>query len=270
MTLALPALVLALALLPGWLARSRIRHIEGHGRDHTPLAQAWAEALLWAGVLHAGLLGLGSLSGVPLVPAGVVLKLLSPEPAVQTGALAALGAQASGIAAYGAVLVAIAHFGPSIARRLIVRHRLDRRGARFGALLRPSRASWYYLLSGADFAADALPDLVVVTTVVDVAGQPWLYKGILDEYFIDRDGQLERLILQQVVRRPLATGQPAAASARPQDRFEPVEGDCVVLRYSEISTLQVEYIRLNRAAELPPHLPPPAADADAFAPTQPV
>jgi hypothetical protein len=268
MTLALPTLLLLLALLPGWLARSRIRHVGSRTRDDAPVAQAWTEALAWAGGLHAALVGLGSLAGLPLVPAGVVLKLLSPEPAAQTVALDAIAAQASGVALYGAAAVALAHFGPTLARSLIVRYRLDRRCTRFGALLRPSRSSWYYLLSGADFAADALPDLVAVSTVVDVAGQPWLYKGILDEYFLDRDGQLDRLILQQVMRRPLQAERTATPSARPQDRFEPVDGDCVVLRYGELSTLQVEYIRLSRTAERSP--PPLARSDDAFAPTQPV
>ena len=166
------------------------------------------------------------------------------------------------------MVLGLASVGPWALRRLVTRYRLDRSRSAVGTLLRPAQAHWYYLLSGADFAADALPDLIAITTVVDVAGQPWLYKGVLDEYFIDRHGQLDRLILQQVVRRPLDAQ--ATPQTRPQDRFERIDGNCVVLRHGEITTLQIDYIRLARTTEQPSRLQPGNDFDDAFAPTQPV
>ena len=268
MTLALPALLLLLACWPGWIARACIRRVGGHAPDGATRPQAWTEALLWAAGLHAGLIGGSALLGWPLLPAGDLLQLLSPEPARQAGAWTALAAHGAGLGAYAAVVLGLASVGPWALRRLVTRYRLDRSRSAVGTLLRPAQAHWYYLLSGADFAADALPDLIAVTTVVDVAGQPWLYKGVLDEYFIDRHGQLDRLILQQVVRRPLDAQ--ATPQTRPQDRFERIDGDCVVLRHGEITTLQVDYIRLGRTTEQPPRLQPVNDLDDAFAPTQPV
>lgn len=273
MTLALPALLLLLACWPGWIARSCIRRVGGHAPDGATRPQAWTEALLWAAGLHAGLIGSSALLGWPLLPAGELLQLLSPEPARQAGAWTALAAHGAGLGGYAAAVLVLAAAGPWALRRLVSRFRLDRRSSPLGALLRPARAHWYYLLSGADFAADALPDLIAVTTVVDVAGQPWLYKGVLDEYFVDRQGRLERLVLQQVLRRPLGSGTASAGSSsagRLADRFEPIDGDCVVLHHGEITTLQVDYIRLGRTTEQPPRLQPVDDLDDAFAPTQPV
>ena len=268
MTLALPALLLLLACWPGWIARSCIRRVGGHAPDGATRPQAWTEALLWAAGLHAGLIGGSNVLGWPLLPAGELLQLLSPEPERQAGAWTALAAHGAGLAAYAAAVLGLAAAGPWALRRLVSRFRLDRRASPLGPLLRPARAHWYYLLSGADFTADALPDLIAVTTVVDVAGQPWVYKGVLDEYFVDPQGQLDRLILQQVVRRPL--GVQAAPQTRPQDRFERIDGDCVVLHHGEITTLQVDYVRLGRTTEQPPRLQPVDDLVDAFAPTQPV
>jgi hypothetical protein len=268
MTFALPALLLLIALLPGWLALGRIRHVEGHAACAAPWAQSLGAALLWAAGLNVALIGLWPLSGLGALPADDLLKLLSPEPAVQTGALAALPRHGAVLLAHVATLIVLANLLPWALRRLVVRHRLDRRRAPWSGLLRQPRAPWYYLLSGADFAAGEVPDLIAVSAVIDVAGQPWLYKGVLDEYFVDADGQLDRLLLQQVVRRPLAAA--ATPSTRPQDRFERLEGDCLVLRYSQASTLQIDYIRLARTTDLPPQLPPVDDLGDAFAPTQPV
>lgn len=294
MTLLLPSLLLLVALLPGWVARHRIRQVDGHGPGDVPLAQAGLEALIWAAGLHALSFGLTfgltsaltrsigtatasvtavtSITSTPAGPtAALWLALLSPDAAAQTGALIAASPHLGALAGHLGGVAALALLLPAALRRLITRLRLDRRRSRWAALLRAPQAPWYYLFSGADFAADAVPDLVAVSAVLEVAGQPWLYKGIVDEYFVDRDGRLDRLVLQQVVRRPVGPGLPAArAVAGRGEALESVDGDCVVLRCDEASLLRVEYIRLARTGEPPSRQPPADLLGQGFEPTQPV
>jgi hypothetical protein len=305
-TLLLPLLMLALALLPGWVARQRLRHVAGQGPDRAPRSQAALGALLCAAGLHALVLGLHAMvlglqglvgtataathvataaahvapsaaatgamggGGFGVGPlAGAWLSLLSPDPTTQAAALVAVNAHLGALVAHLALVGLLALALPTALRRLVTRLRLDRRRARWAPLLRAPDAPWYYLFSGADFDADAVPDLVAVSAVLEVAGQPWLYKGIVDEYFVDREGRLDRLLLQQVVRRPVGPTGPGVARGG-RDTLESVDGDCVVLRCDEASLLRVEYIRLSRTGEPPSRQPPADLLGQGFEPTQPV
>lgn len=270
MSALLPLLLLLALLLPGVLARTTLRRAE---LDDAPWVRQLVDSLAWAAALHALAHGLGLLlergAGMALPPGGVLLALLAPEAAVQTDALDRL-AGSGGLAAlalHEGLALTLGAALPAGLRRLARRWRWLGRRLRLDAPRAHSlRHSWQRLLGASDFPSDRRPDLVLVSTVVDLAGQPWLHKGVLDEFLLGRDGQLDRLILQQAVRRPLGV-EPAAGRA---PRFEPIDGDCLVLRGEEISTLQVEYVRLERGADTPAHLPPPEDEAEAFAPTVPI
>ena len=262
MNLALPALVVFILLLPGFIARSRIKRVERATLDYSPFGQVVSEAVAWALVLHLVWVGLLPwLTPMALRP-DVVLRLFSAEPAAQTWALEAVAAQAGWVTLYFSSLLAFAYLGPMAFRRWVSRRRLDRHDAPLGQLFRFSGAPWYYLLSSADFHADDVPDFVSISAIVDVSGQPYLYIGLLEDYFLNQDGDLDRVILQQVMRRPLAKDKPEGSSARDLSRFYPVDGDYFVLRYSEMRTLNVEYIKLRADAAAPQqHLPDNGAPA---------
>jgi hypothetical protein len=245
MTVAFPALVIFLILLPGFIARSRIKRVERQVLDYSPFGQVVSEAVVWAGSLHiVWVLLARGLNGAEL-NVETVRRLLSSDAAVQGQALTHVAGQAGVVTAYFASLLAAAYLLPSGIRRVISARRLDRLGSRWSALFRFSGAPWYYLLSGADFGADQTPDFIAVSAVVNVAGSPYIYTGLLDEYFIDQSGSLDRLVLQQVMRRPLSADKMPESGGREQERFYPVDGDYFVLRYSEAITLNIEYIQLK-------------------------
>ncbi|RJG11682.1 hypothetical protein [Massilia cavernae] len=134
---------------------------------------------------------------------------------------------------------------------MISRLRLDREAARFSSIFRFHDAPWYYLLTGADFSNDDKPDLIVVSAIVEVAKEGILYVGFLDDFYFDSEGQLDRLILQEVSRRPITLDKPAVESGDAEDvqRFYPIDGDNFVLRYSEAITLNVQYVKLTETSD---------------------
>ncbi|TFW16640.1 hypothetical protein E4L96_15965 [Massilia arenosa] len=140
---------------------------------------------------------------------------------------------------------------PAGIRKAISAWRLDRHDAPFGTLFRFHHAPWYYLLTGADFKAGEKPDMVRVSAIVEVGKEPILYVGGLDDFFFAADGQLDRIVLQQVVRRPLSSDKPAAVShcgnaeEAESGRFYPIDGDYLVIRYSDVKTLNVQFIKLT-------------------------
>ena len=70
-----------------------------------------------------------------------------------------------------------------------------------------------------------------------------LYVGVLNNFYFDKDGQLERLILQRVKRRPMSADK--SADGQDIERFYPVDGDSFVLRYAEAITLNIQYVKLT-------------------------
>ena len=135
-------------------------------------------------------------------------------------------------------------------RAIITKYRLDRSASRFSYIFRFHKAPWYYLLTGADFAEDEAPDMILISAIVEVGKEAVLYVGVLDEFYVDSEGQLDRLVLQNVARRPLSRDKPAActsdgvAAITEPVRFYDVDGDSFVLRYSETITLNIQYVRL--------------------------
>lgn len=262
MNIALPALVFFFILLPGFVARSRIKRVERQALDYSPFGQIVSEAVFWAGGLHALWLVLtDALVGMRLQPL-LVLQLLSSDAQTQKAALEPLALQADGVALYFGTLMPFAFLAPTAIRWAISAARLDRAQSPLSALVRFSGAPWYYMLRGADFAREDQPDLIAVSAVVNVADQPYLYTGLLDEYFTNQTGDLDRMVLQQVMRRPLSADKNAASGGTGLDRFYPVDGDYFVLRYSEAITLNIEYIKL-REAPAPEAATTPAAASPA-------
>lgn len=242
MNLALPALVVFLLLLPGAIARSRIKLVERLSLDYSPLGQVVAETVVWSAALHALWLGAVYLFRGQVLHTDVLLRLLSAEQAAQTRALDAVAAQAGAVAAYGSSLLAAAYLAPLLLRLAIVRWRLDEQNAWCSPLLRFNQAPWYYLLSGADFPRDRAPDFITVSALVDIGGEAILFTGLLQNFYLDPEGQLDRVVLSQVMRRPLAADKGSTGEAQ---RFYPVDGDYFVLRYCDAITLNVEYITLT-------------------------
>lgn len=249
MNIALPALVVFVLLLPGFIARSRIKRAERLSLDYSPFGQIVTEAVVWSVALHLLWTTLTGLLAGRVIHATTLLRLFSTDPASQTQALSATAAEAGSVTLYFASLLAFAHVAPWLIRRVVEQFRLDRFNSPVSPLFRFSGAPWYYLFSGADFPEEEVPDFVSVSAIVNVAGEPFLYMGLLDDYFMNHDGELDRLVLQQVMRRPMAKDKALNHVSGDMSRFYPVDGDYFVLRYAECTTLNIEYIKLKPERE---------------------
>lgn len=250
MNLALPALVVFIVLLPGFIARSRVKRVERSSLDYSPFGQVVSEAVVWAGGMHVSWVWATGLVGPKEFKPDIALELLAANSATQVKALETVAAHAPWITAYFASLLLVAFWFPSLVRLLITHNRIDRAGSGWSWLFRFSRAPWYYLLSGADFDESEKPDLIAVSSIVDVSGSAYLYTGILEDYFVDDDGGLDRLVLQEVMRRPLSADKSRDEPEQDlEGRFYAVDGDYFVLRYSEAITLNIQYIKFARQAD---------------------
>lgn len=126
---------------------------------------------------------------------------------------------------------------------------------------------WYYLFKGEKFAqqlsGQAIPsrseiDAVLrdiagayVTVVVEQAEQAYIYRGIVDDFFFDRQGNLDRFVLLQAHRRVLGADRDTEVPEAPipegdHSRYYPILGNFLVVQYKHVKTLNIEYFKLER------------------------
>ncbi|MBL0420230.1 hypothetical protein JI739_07730 [Ramlibacter sp. AW1] len=239
MNVALPALILFALLLPGFVFRSRLKRAERTSLDFSPFGLVVTEGVLTAMVLHLLWLGAAALCTSYRVDTEVLLRLASSDAASQALASREIARSDHLIGFYFASLLAFSYLGPTVIRLAVTKWKLDRAGSPLSPFLRFHDAPWYYLLTGADFEPGEEPDLISVSAIVDMGSGSTLYTGFLEDFIVTPEGQLDRLILSAVTRRPLRTSAATAA------RF--IDGDYFVLRYEEAITLNIRYISLPDA-----------------------
>jgi hypothetical protein len=127
------------------------------------------------------------------------------------------------------------------------------------------RNHWSYLLSGRlscfaeleqDFGGRPVYG-VFATAIVRHEEGSFLYRGLIVDWVCRSNGELDRIILEAVRRRKLDDDRKPRRMRSPSDyhlrldkRYYEVEGNYFALRYSEISTLNLEYVpdfRFRRA-----------------------
>ncbi len=251
MNIAFSAVLVFILVLPGLLFRYTYQR--GFFRRSPVTVPSFAEDLafsvLWAGLLHTLWLNLFALFGLRL-EYGPLLALLvgqfGRDQIYLDDAVLALQTAHAAITFYFLSLFA-AGYGMGYAfHALVRRQRWDRttRAFRF-----PNE--WYYLFSGEE--ADVDEPNVYVTVLLELKEGTYLYRGILQAWYFDRQGSLERIVLEEVLRRRLSEDRDSSEPYLPpmrgtDERYYSVEGDLLVLRYNEIKTLNVEYLYLAPVA----------------------
>ena len=254
MNVAFSALLVFLLLLPGFLFRTYFKRAEKVVLDVKPFGRAAIDAFLTALVLDLAWYGVSHAITGKAVDFHAMLTLVAGEKS--PGLESAITELASDPWRPGLFFVSLYAFAIAAGlglRRVVTRLKLDRRGAPLANVLRFD-TPWYYLFTGYDRPVP--PNGVAIGAVVSLGGIAYLYTGVLVEYFLDDQGQLNRLVLASAARRPLSedaaeeseesSAEGSPARAQPGDeRFYPIEGDYFVLRYSEVLTLNVRYLDLS-------------------------
>lgn len=101
-------------------------------------------------------------------------------------------------------------------------------------------APWFYLLHGYDYPEAKDIEGAYVAATVDMAGVTYLYEGLLLDFQLGEDGALDRLVLIEAERR-LLTADRIGTSAD-DDRFYDISGHYFILKYDQITTLNVSYL----------------------------
>lgn len=111
---------------------------------------------------------------------------------------------------------------------------------------------WYYELKGL-ISKELCADFTKVSCLVDLKEGSYLYYGILKEFYLNKDGSLDRIVIEEASRRSLdkdersependlTYDEEVALEASNQERFYEIKGDRIILKYSDIKNINLEY-----------------------------
>jgi hypothetical protein len=276
MSFAFPALLAFLLVLPGIILRYSYARGPWGWASPTSLrrvSEELAYGVAFALVLHA--LWLVLVRGLGFEPDVHSMFLLlignfGDRERYLERVLASVSAHYPWLAGYLVSLYSASAITGNLGHRAVRRLKLDHRTKTFRF-----DNYWYYMLTGEvlDFRENAgegrRVDGVYLSAVVDHASGSYLYRGIVSDFTFDRDGALDTIVLADAHRRRLVDdreeGVPrvAVGPAAPDERYYEIRGDFLVLRYSELRTLNLDYFAVtleeSQAGAVPEESAPPAA-----------
>lgn len=249
MEFAVSAILLLILLLPGFILQSA--YTKGFWRWNSPtsarsLTEQIPAAVVLSSILHAIWATLSGTIGYPVNLDAVAMLLLGSYGHEETHfnvTVSALTTNPYKVFLYFVSLYAVSALLGYMSH-WIVRERGWDRSTR---ILRFNN-QWFYLLTGeiTEFreAQEEFPEIagVLLTTVVHHQQQDWLYIGVIADFFFDKSGALDRVLMTSVERRKLSEDKKTDEEIDPDQRYYDIEGDYFVLRYSEMSTINIDYI----------------------------
>lgn len=258
MNIAFPALIILFLVLPG--AIFRYSYARGSWGWSSPVSfRSISDELAYSAVFAVGLhffwLLVSAALGYRADFASLVAFLVGNFGANGErygAAVHSIAAHTTSIAAYFLSLFAISAVSGRVAHQLVRRFQLDLRTQIFRF-----RNEWHYLLTGEILSFSEVSiqarevDGVFLSAVVDHAKDSYLYRGIVEDWSFSDDGQLESVRLTFAHRRRLSDDRPDATVESsgeyraPDSRYYPIHGDLLLLRYSEMKTVNLDYFSLS-------------------------
>jgi hypothetical protein len=266
--LAFPAVLFFLLALPGIVA---VRAYFVGTKDSPTVRSSLPDQLAWgipvAALFHVIWMPLGSWIGawcdVPAIHLPTVLRLLAGSHALDDSVVRIATAHPLASFLYFFSITVGAFVAGLGAHQVIRRFGLDHRYAFFRF-----DSPWFYLLSGerAAFpeAADSLamdwgtwetgkidsplpPDLIVVSAVLE-RDQSLIYEGVVTDFVLDREGNLDYIELALPIRRLMKDDVPADSERRQgfhqrasDPRYYRIAGNFLILKYAEVKELNIDY-----------------------------
>jgi hypothetical protein len=256
MEFAVSAIFLLILLLPGFILQSA--YTKGFWRWNSPtsarsLTEQIPAAVVLAGILHGAWTAIAARIGYPINLDAVVMLLLGTYGHDEThfdATLAALTGNPYKVFFYFLTLYSASGMLGYVSHWVVRARGWDRSTQ----ILRFNNP-WFYLLTGqiTQFQEsredwDQIAG-VVLTAVVHHQKEDWVYIGVIEDFFFDKSGDLDRVLLTLVQRRNLSADQELGGDIDSDDRYYHIEGDYFVLRYSEMSTMNLDYIFVTREPE---------------------
>lgn len=237
MNFALPAVLFLFFIIPGLVLFSRLYRVDGVVLDFQPISEKMGHVFFWSIFVHILLIFLLDEFANITVQYSVIVAAFSGK--LEPNHVGVIANSLFKFAGYLFLSILVSYFVALAIRRTVEYCNLDKK---YGLL--KFRSPWLYIFTDDRDAGHAG---TYISALVDVKDGTYLYSGILEEYFFDKDGGLDRMVLSEVVRRKMSNDKGAVCTGESggDERFYKIDGDYIVVRYDEIITLNVRYVKIE-------------------------
>lgn len=237
MNIAFPAFFLLILIIPGFIFLNSYERIENTSIERKPFDISSSIAFFYALIIHALFIKFV----IPLwgynVNYDICIKLITGVKSLSQDELQIIQSSISIIALYFFAIFSLSFLFGKIFQKIIF----------FFNPYKSSKLSfntpWYYELKG-KLSATNDAQLIKLSCLVDSKDLSFLYYGILEDFYLDSHGQLDRIVLSDSSRREIQADNPSSETSD-DARFYEIKGDRLILKYEDIKNINIEYIYIS-------------------------
>lgn len=225
MNIAFPAFFILLLILPGFLFINRYEKKENFNLESKGLDATSAQAVLVAIFLHGIMIIVSDLLG-KAVNFTVIAKLLTNDK-LSAIELQKVTGNIGWVLCYFSLIFILAYLSAVLLQFLMFKANPTKES------IFAFNLPWYYELKGKVNKAHSA-DIMRLTCMVVAGKDTYLYKGYLEDFYLNSDGTLDRIFLSDVSRRFLKN------NSHNNDAIK-INITRMMIKYDEICNLTIDY-----------------------------
>jgi hypothetical protein len=234
MNIAFPAFFILVLIIPGFIFQNSYEKLENTSIEKKPFDVSSSLAFFYALILHVFLISVV----VPLsgneIHYDICIKLLTGSKSISASDLGAISGNITKIILYFSSSFLLAYVFGKFFQKIIF-------------YFNPYKSSkyafdtpWYYELTG-KLSETQDAELIKLSCLVESNNTSFLYYGVLEDFYLDSNGQLNRVVLSGAMRR-LIESDDSESTTPPTTRFYEIKGDRLILKYEDIKNINIEYL----------------------------
>lgn len=229
MNIAFPAFFLLALILPGFIFTSAYERKENTSLDKKPFEASSASSLFWALCIQVPF-AFSIHTFYKSIDFDICIKLLTGVKLAQSD-IDSLQPDVGHIGMYFLVLYFSSWLCGKLAQAIVFKFNP------YKSSLLSFDTPWYYELKG-KLSSESSAQIIKVSCLLDTKESSYLYYGILDDFYLDSDGQLDRIVLFDVYRRNIKDDDDGSGC----ERYYQIKGERLILKYNQIINLNLEYL----------------------------
>lgn len=240
MNIAFPALLIVLLASPGLFFNLAYYEKDNKPLNYVPLSNKAAISLFVTLILHIVWIGIINLTCFSIDYNQLLILISGAHDNLFDKNIQKIsGYKIFGFLLYLTTICIGAYFSGILLRNFVEKFKIDRK-------LRIFRLSneWYYLFNAYDNKRLEF-DIVIIGAVLEIGGKGYLYTGLLEDFFLNEQGNLDRLIISSHNRRLIENDKKPNSSNNVESRFYEIEGDYFVIPYTTIKNLNLLFIKFE-------------------------
>jgi len=234
MNIAFPAFFILVLIIPGFIFQNSYEKVENTSIEKKPFDVSSSLAFFYALILHVFLIAVVVGLFNHEINYDVCIKLLTGSKSISATDLSVISGNVSKIILYFSSSFLLAYVFGKFFQKLIF-------------YFNPYKSSkyafdtpWYYELTG-KLSETQDAQLIKLSCLVESKNTAFLYYGVLEDFYLDSDGQLNRVVLSGAMRRPIESDD-AKTTSPASARFYEIKGDRLILKYEDIKNINIEYL----------------------------